>query len=68
MRHAQIAIAFEERKKQTAPPADLGYLDHYWRDYEIKRGFTPAQRDQSRAHRALMRKYAMSLQSAGRSG
>lgn len=45
IRHAEIAIAFEERDKAGPPPQSS--MDGYWEWYYRHRGFTPAQREQS---------------------
>jgi hypothetical protein len=59
VRHAAIAITFEERNDSVAaPPAN--YLDGYWREYEIKRGFTPSQCSMFQNLRLLHRKHAVS--------
>lgn len=56
MRFAQIAITFEERdKNRQTPPQSNNWQERYWAEYDKK--FTPAQREQARNHRYLMRAY-----------
>lgn len=58
IRHAAIAIAFEERKHRAPDLApDRNFWDAYWRDYDIKRGFTPAQCAMAKTYRELIRKH-----------
>lgn len=58
-RHARIAIAFENRNKRPAPLQPASYMDEYWRQYEDRRGFTQAQRENAARHRELCRKYSL---------
>lgn len=61
IRHATIAIAFENRNKIFAPsvPGISGFPgDAYWHDYESKRGYTPEQRANAARHRALIQRYS----------
>lgn len=57
IRHAQIAIAFEERKERERAGIRDDVIIPAW---EIKMfGWTPAQAENANTHRRLMRKYGV---------
>jgi len=58
LRFAQIAISFAERNNRPADPApEPQMMETYWKSYEDKRGYTPAQRMQAKGLRDLMKKF-----------
>lgn len=59
MRHARIAIAFQERNKRPPPPPPASDMDAYWHRYADRRGFTQPQRETLARMRELRRKHSM---------